>query len=221
MATFVAAGVTLAAYKFFNIRVTAKFTKIVFISTAAFAGLMLINFIFSLVTGSGGLRSGITGPVSGLSILVSAVAIVLAVLNLVLDFDYVERGVEMGAPAKRVLAGGLRPDRHDGLALHRDAPADLLHPPVVLAHHVRGPRLPPGGRGPLRSGAVGAPPPPVHVLPNGAPSGCRHTLLPRAHRSVAAGTPCRVCRRTGGVPVRGRCAGEPAGPDRGLGRMGA
>ena len=99
VATFVAAGVTLAAYKFFNIRVTAKFTKIVFISTAAFAGLMLVNFIFSLVTGSGGLRSGITGPVSGLSILVSAVAIVLAVLNLVLDFDYVERGVEMGAPA--------------------------------------------------------------------------------------------------------------------------
>ena len=99
VATFVAAGVTLAAYKFFNIRVTAKFTKIVFISTAAFAGLMLVNFIFSLVTGSGGLRSGITGPVSGLSILVSAVAIVLAVLNLVLDFDYVERGIEMGAPA--------------------------------------------------------------------------------------------------------------------------
>lgn len=99
VATFVAAGVTLAAYKFFNIRVTAKFTKIVFISTAAFAGLMLVNFIYALVTGGGGLRSGITGPVSGLSILVSAVAIVLAVLNLVLDFDYVERGIEMGAPA--------------------------------------------------------------------------------------------------------------------------
>ena len=99
VATFVAAGVTLAAYKFFNIRVTAQFSKIVFISTAAFAGLMLINFIFSLVTGSGGLRSGITGPVSGLSILISAIAIVLAVLNLVLDFDYVERGIEMGAPA--------------------------------------------------------------------------------------------------------------------------
>jgi uncharacterized YccA/Bax inhibitor family protein len=99
VATFVAAGVTLAAYKFFNIRVTAKFTKIVLISTIAFAGLMLVNFIFSLVTGGGGLRGGITGPVSGLAILISAIAIVLAVLNLVLDFDYVERGIEMGAPA--------------------------------------------------------------------------------------------------------------------------
>jgi uncharacterized YccA/Bax inhibitor family protein len=98
-ATFVAAAVTLAAYKFFNIRVTAKFTKVVFISTAAFAGLLLINFIFSLVTGSGGLRGGITGPVSPFVYLISAIAIVLAVLNLVLDFDYVERGIEMGAPA--------------------------------------------------------------------------------------------------------------------------
>ncbi|HEY0238215.1 MAG TPA: Bax inhibitor-1/YccA family protein [Friedmanniella sp.] len=99
VATFVAAGVTLAAYKFFNIRVTAKFSKIVVISTIAFAALMLINFVFALVTGGGGLRGGITGPVGGLAILISAVAIVLAVLNLVLDFDYVERGIEMGAPA--------------------------------------------------------------------------------------------------------------------------
>ena len=35
--TFAAAGVTLAAYKFFNIRVTPKFQKIVIISTIAFA----------------------------------------------------------------------------------------------------------------------------------------------------------------------------------------
>ena len=98
VATFFAAGVTLAAYKFFNIRVTAKFTKIVAISTIAFAGLMLVNFIFA-IAGIGNIRGGIVGPVSGLSLLISAIAIVLAVLNLILDFDYVERGVEMGAPA--------------------------------------------------------------------------------------------------------------------------
>jgi len=99
VATFFAAGVTLAAYKLFNIRVTAKFTKVVVISTIAFAGLLLVNLVFSLVTGSGGLRGGIAGPVSPFVYLISAIAIVLAVLNLVLDFDYVERGVEMGAPA--------------------------------------------------------------------------------------------------------------------------
>jgi uncharacterized YccA/Bax inhibitor family protein len=100
VATFFAAGATLAAYKIFNIRVTPKFQKVVFISTASFAGLMLVNFIFSLVTGSGGLRGGIVGPVSLLAVGISLIAIVLAVLNLVLDFDYIEKGVAMGAPAK-------------------------------------------------------------------------------------------------------------------------
>ena len=100
VATFFAAGATLAAYKLFNIRVTARFSRIVVISTFAFALLMLANFVFSLVTGHAGLRGGLVGPVSPLALLISAVAIVLAVLNLVLDFDYVERGVAMGAPAR-------------------------------------------------------------------------------------------------------------------------
>ena len=105
IATFFAAGATLAAYKFFNIRVTARFSKIVIISTIAFAALMLVNFIFSLVTGGGGIRGGITGPVSPLAIGISAIAIVLAVLNLVLDFDYIEKGVAMGAPARESWRG--------------------------------------------------------------------------------------------------------------------
>ena len=103
--TFAAAGVTLAAYKFFNIRVTAKFSKIVVISTLAFAALMLVNFIWSIATGSGGLRGGIVGPVSPLAVGISLIAIVLAVLNLVLDFDYIEKGVAMGAPARESWRG--------------------------------------------------------------------------------------------------------------------
>jgi len=105
VATFFAAGATLAAYKFFNIRVTAKFQKVVVISTIAFAVLMLVNFIFSLATGGPGLRGGIVGPVSPLAVGISAIAIVLAVLNLVLDFDYIEKGVQMGAPAKESWRG--------------------------------------------------------------------------------------------------------------------
>ncbi len=98
--TFVAAGVTLAAYKFFNIKVTPKFQKIVVLATIAFAALMLGNLVFSLFTGGGlGLRGGLLG------IGVSAIAIVLAVLNLVLDFDYIERGVQMGAPASESWRG--------------------------------------------------------------------------------------------------------------------
>ena len=105
VATFFAAGITLAAYKFFNIRVTAKFSKVVVISTIAFAALLLVNFIFSIVTGSGGLRGGITGPVTPLAVGISLIAIVLAVLNLVLDFDYIEKGVAMGAPARESWRG--------------------------------------------------------------------------------------------------------------------
>ena len=105
VATFFAAGATLAAYKFFNIRVTAKFTKVVVISTVAFAALMLVNFVFSLATGSAGLRGGIVGPVSPLAVGISAIAIVLAVFNLILDFDFIEQGVRDGAPAKESWRG--------------------------------------------------------------------------------------------------------------------
>ncbi len=56
LATFIAAGVTLAAYKFFNVRVTPRFRKIVFIATAAFAVTMLVNFVLSLAGIDLGLR---------------------------------------------------------------------------------------------------------------------------------------------------------------------
>jgi uncharacterized YccA/Bax inhibitor family protein len=103
--TFAAAGVTLAAYKFFNIRVTPKFQKIVIISTIAFALAMLVNFVFALLGVASPLRAGMTGPVSLLAIGVSLLGAVRAVLNLVLDFDYIEQGVAMGAPAKESWRG--------------------------------------------------------------------------------------------------------------------
>lgn len=98
LATFCTAAATLAAYKFFNIRVTAKFRKIVTIATIAFAGVVLVNFVLALL----GINTGIREIGSGagmLAIGVSILAIVLAVLNLITDFDSVERGIAMGAPA--------------------------------------------------------------------------------------------------------------------------
>lgn len=98
LATFVTAGVTLAAYKFFNIRVTPKFRKMVFIGTAALAGVVVVNLVLSLFGVNTGLRE--IGPDAGLlSIGISVVAVVLAVMNLVVDFDSVERGIQMQAPA--------------------------------------------------------------------------------------------------------------------------
>ena len=95
MATFVAALVTLFAYKFFNIRVTPKFQKIVLLATVSFGVLMLVNFVLSFFMPGGlGLRSG-----GLLAIGVAVVGVVLGVLNLVLDFDHIERGVRAGVPA--------------------------------------------------------------------------------------------------------------------------
>jgi len=103
--TFAAAAVTLAAYKFFNIRVTPKFRKVVIIATIAFAVALLINFLLSLAGVNLGLRDSGTGALSLLAIAFSLLGAVLAVLNLVLDFDYIEQGVEMGAPASESWRG--------------------------------------------------------------------------------------------------------------------
>jgi uncharacterized YccA/Bax inhibitor family protein len=103
--TFIAAGVTLAAYKFFNIKVTPKFRRVVIISTFAFAGAMLVNFILSLFGINLGIRDGGAGPISLLAIAFSLLGVVLAVLNLVLDFDYIEQGVAIGAPASESWRG--------------------------------------------------------------------------------------------------------------------
>jgi uncharacterized YccA/Bax inhibitor family protein len=99
LATIVAFAATLGAYKFFDIQVTDKFRKVVTISLFAFVGVMLVNWILSLtgVLESGGLRS-FDNP--GLSLLVSGIAVVLAVFMLILDFDYVEQGVRAGLPER-------------------------------------------------------------------------------------------------------------------------
>lgn len=98
LATFIAAGATLAAYKFFNIRVTQKFRKFVFIGTAAMAGVLLVNFVLALMGVDTGLR-GSGGDVGWLAIVVSVLAVGLAVFNLIIDFDFIERGIASKAPS--------------------------------------------------------------------------------------------------------------------------
>lgn len=101
LATFVVAGVVLAAYKFGGFRVTPRFKKIVVISTIAFAAAVFLNFVLSFAGIDLGLRAGLTGPVSPLAIGVSALAVVLATFNLVMDFDMIENGIRNRAPASQ------------------------------------------------------------------------------------------------------------------------
>ncbi|MFC0627732.1 Bax inhibitor-1/YccA family protein [Kribbella deserti] len=93
LATLVTTGITLATYKYFNIKVTARFTRMVMIATMGFAGVILINFIASML----GFSSGI-GGFGAMGLLFAAIGAGLAVFNLILDFDMIERGVAAGAP---------------------------------------------------------------------------------------------------------------------------
>jgi uncharacterized YccA/Bax inhibitor family protein len=93
LATMITAGLTLASYKYFNIKVTARFTRMVIIATMGFVGVLLVNFILSLF----GAGAGVAG-MGGLGLLFAAIGAGLAVFNLILDFDLVERGVAAGAP---------------------------------------------------------------------------------------------------------------------------
>ncbi|MFF0264542.1 Bax inhibitor-1/YccA family protein [Kribbella sp. NPDC004536] len=93
LATMVTAGLTLATYKYFAIKVTPKFTRMVVIGTMGFAGVLLINLLLSLF----GVSTGING-FGPMGLLFAAIGAGLAVFNLILDFDLVEQGIRQGAP---------------------------------------------------------------------------------------------------------------------------
>lgn len=99
--TFVAAGATLASYKFFNIKVTNKFRRMVMIGTVAYAGVLLVNFILSFF----GMAFIMAGNLTIIGLIASAIGVGLAVFNLILDFDFIEQGVAMGAPASESWRG--------------------------------------------------------------------------------------------------------------------
>jgi uncharacterized YccA/Bax inhibitor family protein len=93
LGTFAAVAGTLAAYKFFNIQVGAKFRKIVIASVFGFVAVSLLSFVMSLFGSSLGVNG--FGPVG---FVFACLGLVLGVFMLILDFDFVERGVEAGLP---------------------------------------------------------------------------------------------------------------------------
>jgi uncharacterized YccA/Bax inhibitor family protein len=97
IATFTAA---LFLFKSGRVRVTPKFTRWLLIAVAGYAVFSLVNFglvMFGVLDGWG-MRSGWLGVVVGI------VAVGLAAMMLILDFDSIKRGVEGGAPAKMAWA---------------------------------------------------------------------------------------------------------------------
>jgi uncharacterized YccA/Bax inhibitor family protein len=93
LGTAAAFGATLAAYKFFNITVTAKFRKYITIAMFGFFGVVMLDFVLSLFGGAIGFNGfGVLGLV------MSFIGLAIGIGMLVLDFDYVERGIAAGLP---------------------------------------------------------------------------------------------------------------------------
>ncbi len=95
MGTTAAFAATLAAYKFFDIQVTDKFRKYVTIAMFGFFAVVMFDFVLSIF----GEAIGFTG-FGTLGLITSFVGLGIGILMLILDFDFVERGVAAGLPER-------------------------------------------------------------------------------------------------------------------------
>jgi uncharacterized YccA/Bax inhibitor family protein len=93
LGTIAAVAGTLAAYKFFNISVSDKFRKWVVAAMFGFVAVSLLDLVLGFFSSS----IGVNG-FGGLGLLMSFVGLGLGVLLLILDFDFVERGIAAGLP---------------------------------------------------------------------------------------------------------------------------
>ncbi|MFA8434516.1 MAG: Bax inhibitor-1/YccA family protein [Marinifilaceae bacterium] len=92
--TFATLFAMLFAYKSGWVRVTQKFRTGIIAATGGIALFYLVTFVMSFF----GVNLDFMYGSGNLSIGISLVVVVIAALNLVLDFDFIERGAAMGAP---------------------------------------------------------------------------------------------------------------------------
>lgn len=93
-ATFITFLVCLGLYKYNIVKVTEQFKSIVIAATLAIATYYVISFLFSLFTDFVPVHRGN----SMMSIGISVFVIIIAALNLFLDFDTIEKGQQKQLP---------------------------------------------------------------------------------------------------------------------------
>jgi uncharacterized YccA/Bax inhibitor family protein len=93
--TFGAVGGTLAAYKFFDIQVGSRFRKWAVAAMFGFVGVALLDFVLGIFHADIGLNG-----FGGAGLLFSILGLGLGVIMLILDFDFVERGIAAGLPER-------------------------------------------------------------------------------------------------------------------------
>ncbi|HET7349382.1 MAG TPA: Bax inhibitor-1/YccA family protein [Marmoricola sp.] len=95
LGTMAAVAGTLAAYKFFNIQVGTRFRKWVIAAMFGFVALSLLDLVLSFFGSSFGFNGFGT-----MGLITSVIGLGLGVLMLILDFDFVERGIAAGLPER-------------------------------------------------------------------------------------------------------------------------
>jgi len=93
--TFGVLFVLLLAYKFGLVRATQRFKLGVIAATGAIAVVYLVNMVLGAFFHS---QISVLYSSTPLGIGISVVVVIIAALNLVLDFDLIETGARMGAP---------------------------------------------------------------------------------------------------------------------------
>lgn len=84
----------LFLYRSGRIRATPKFRKGVMMATGAVFFAYMISWVMSMF----GMPMGFMHSAGPLGIIINLVIIVIAALNLIMDFDFIEKGSRMGAP---------------------------------------------------------------------------------------------------------------------------
>ena len=101
VATFATFAVVLALYRSGKVRYTSKMRRFLMISGLAYLVFCLFNLGYMVFSGSDsawGLRSGAyIGPVP-LGVVIGIVAVIIACVSLIADFDFIENAVKNGAP---------------------------------------------------------------------------------------------------------------------------
>ena len=98
-AIFLTVGILLSllvAYRSGYIKPTENFKLGIFAATGGIAIVYFVNFVMGFFGSSMGIMQ--IDNASPMSIGFSAVVVIIAALNLVLDFDFIEEGAEKGAP---------------------------------------------------------------------------------------------------------------------------
>ena len=93
--TFAALFSMLLLYKLNVIRATDKFRSVIFISTLSIAGVYLVDLLGRWLFH---MQVPLINSASPAGILISLVIVAIAALNLILDFDFIERGEQMMLP---------------------------------------------------------------------------------------------------------------------------